>query len=311
VRTAFINTLIELARTDERIFLLVGDLGYSVVEPFAQEFPNRFINVGVAEQNMIGVATGLALCGKIVFAYSIVNFPTLRCLEQIRNDVCYHNANVRIVAVGGGLAYGSLGMTHHGTEDVAIMAALANMTVIAPRDPVETALAVRASLGWKGPCYIRLSRGGDAVIHQTPPIFRIGKAISIRNGKDVTLIATGAIVQNALKAADQLAEEGIDARVLSMHTIKPLDVDAVLSSALETGAIVTIEEHKTNGLGNAVANVLGTSLGSECPPLLTLGLTDEFPKETGSHRYLLQTAGLSTESIKRSVERFVLGLMRA
>jgi len=305
MRTAFINTLIELARTDNRVFLLVGDLGYSVVESFAQEFPDRFLNVGVAEQNMMGIATGLALSGKIVFTYSIVNFPTLRCVEQIRNDLCYHNANVRIVAVGGGLAYGVQGITHHGTEDIAIMAALVNMTVIAPGDPVETALAVRASLEWKGPCYIRLSRGSEPVIHQVPPDFRIGKAIALRDGKDVTLIATGAILYNALQAADRLVKDGIRTRVLSMHTVKPLDAEAVLLSAVRTGAIVTVEEHRTNGLGSAVATVLATSLDDRHFPLLTLGLKDEFPQEIGSHKYLLQKAGLSVEGIQATVKRFL------
>jgi len=190
MRTAFIETLCELAEQDERIWLLTGDLGYSVLEQFAERFPDRFVNVGVAEQNMTGVAAGLALCGKIVFTYSIANFPTLRCLEQIRNDVCHHNLNVKIVAVGGGLAYGAQGYTHHAIEDLAVMLALPNMTVIAPGDSVEVRLATRAIVDWPGPCYLRLGRAGERIVHQTEPEFQIGKAIVLQQGSDVTLIST-------------------------------------------------------------------------------------------------------------------------
>ena len=185
MRTAFFKTLVEIAETDLRINLVVGDLGFGVVEPFVQRFPDRFLNVGVAEQNMSGVAAGMALCGKTVFTYSIANFPTLRCLEQIRNDICYHRANVKIVAVGGGLMYGALGMTHHATEDLAIMRALPEMTVVAPGDPLEAAHATRALAATPGPGYLRLGRAGEPAVHQGPIDFRIGRAIMLRDGSDL------------------------------------------------------------------------------------------------------------------------------
>jgi transketolase len=297
MRTAFITTLIELARNDERIFLLIGDLGYSVVEPFAREFPDRFVNVGVAEQNMTGVATGLALSGKIVFTYSIGNFPILRCLEQIRNDVCYHNADVKIVAVGGGLAYGALGTTHHCTEGIAIMRALPNMTVVAPGDPMESALATRAVVEHPGPCYLRLGKTGETIIHHKIPNFKLGKAIVVRGGSDVTLIATGGMLHSAVQAAEELAADGIKARVLSMHTVKPLDNEAVLAAAKETGKIITIEEHTIiGGLGSAVAEVLAEH-GNSKAILKRIGIKDLFCTEVGSQEHLRKVYSLSVEDI--------------
>lgn len=297
MRTAFIKTLMDLARADERIFLVVGDLGYSVVEPFAREFPDRFINVGVAEQNMIGIATGVTLCGKIAFTYSITNFSTFRCLEQIRNDVCFHNADVKIIATGGGLVYGFLEMTHHGIQNLAIMRALPNMTIIAPGDPVESALATRAMLDWQGPCYMQLTKAGDPVIHQTTPHFQIGKAITARDGNDITLIAIGGILYYTVQAAERLAQEGIKARVLSMHTLKPLDIPAVLTAARETGAIMTIEEHSVVGaLGSAVAEVLAESEASHTL-FKRLGIDDSFCSQVGNQEYLQKLYSLTVEDI--------------
>jgi len=302
VRTTFIHTLIDCARANEHIWLLVGDLGYSVVEPFRQEFSDRFINVGVAEQNMTGIATGLALSGKIVFTYSIANFPTLRCLEQIRNDACYHNANVKIVAVGGGFAYGAQGMTHHATEDLAIMRALPNMTVVALGDPVETALATRAIIEWPGPCYLRLGKAGEPVVHKTSPDFQIGKAIRVREGGDVTLIATGGILFNTVQATEELAQQGIQARVLSMPTIKPLDSKAVLAAAQRTKAIITVEEHSViGGLGSAVAEVLAES-GNSHTTFRRIGIKDEFCQQIGSQEHLRGIYGLSVDGIIQVVQ---------
>lgn len=301
MRTTFIQTLMECARANERIWLLVGDLGYSVVEPFRQEFPDRFINVGVAEQNMTGIATGLALSGKVVFTYSIANFPTLRCLEQIRNDACYHNANVKIVAVGGGLAYGAQGMTHHATEDLAIMRVLPNMTVVAPGDPVETALATRAIIAWPGPCYLRLGKAREPIVHKTSPDFRIGKAITVRGGADVILITTGGMLYNTVQAAEQLAQQGIEARVLSMPTLKPLDTEAVLAATQQTKAVITIEEHSIiGGLGSAIAEVL-VELGNSHIILKRLGIKDSFCNQVGSQEYLRQAYGLTPQDIIAAV----------
>jgi len=307
LRAAFISTLIDLARKDEHIFLLVGDVGFSLVEPYAQEFSQRFVNIGVAEQNMAGIAAGMALCGKTVFVYSIANFPTLRCVEQIRNDICYHNANVKIVTAGGGLIYGALGTTHHVTEDLAVMRALPNITVVAPGDPAEAALATRATAEWPGPCYLRLGRTKDPQVHQTTPDFQIGKAIKLREGQDVTLIASGGILYNTVQAAQQLAQQGIESCVLSMHTIKPLDKVAVLSAAAETDAVVTIEEHTIiGGLGSAVAEVLSEENNSKVA-FMRMGIPGEFCTQVGSQAYLRELYSLSVQGIVSSVKKLMKG----
>ncbi|MBI3610078.1 MAG: transketolase [Nitrospirae bacterium] len=302
MRTVFFRTLLDSAERNERINLVVGDLGFGVVEPFAAKFPKRFLNVGVAEQNMTGIAAGMALSGKIVFTYSIANFPTLRCLEQVRNDVCYHNADVKIVAVGGGFAYGSLGMTHHATEDLAIMRVLPRMVVVAPGDPIEAEHATRAIIGHPGPCYLRLGRAGERVVHRPDVSFQIGKAIVTRNGSDITLISTGGILETTLRVADRLAADGIQTRVLSMHTIKPLDSEAVLAAARETRAIVTLEEHSVlGGLGGAVAEILAES-GMSNVTFKRLGLPSAFASCVGSQEYLRAVYGLSEDGILKSLK---------
>lgn len=306
MRTAFIRTLLALAEEDSSINLVVGDLGFGVVETFAKRFPKQFLNAGVAEQNMTGLAAGLALCGKTVFTYSIANFPTLRCLEQIRNDVCYHNANVKVVAVGGGFAYGSLGMTHHATEDLAIMRTLPGMTVLAPGDPVETELAVRAAAARPGPCYLRLGRAGEPTVHTADTPFRIGKAITVREGENITLIATGDMLFTAVQLADRLAGEGVSARVLSMHTVKPLDTEAVLTAAKETRAVVTIEEHSViGGLGSAIAEVLAES--GVAVSFKRIGLPPAFCREVGSQEYLRERNGLTVPAIYRVLQPLLAG----
>ena len=305
MRTAFIQTLFELARQDERVVLLTGDLGFSVIEPFMQALPQQFVNAGVAEQNMTGMAAGMALSGKIVFTYSIGNFPTLRCLEHIRNDVCYHNANVKVVCVGGGFCYGAAGATHHATEDLGIMRMLPGMTVIAPADPVEARHATRAVVNHVGPCYLRLGKAGELIVHQSDIDFQIGKAIRVREGDDLTLISTGGMLRSVLEAADHLSANGIHARVLSMHTLKPLDTGAVLGAARETSAIFTIEEHSiVGGLGGAVAEVLAES-GQPLPFFKRLGLPSAFAPRVGTQQYMLEQHGLSAEGIVHSVRALV------
>src|SRR5512142_1905136 len=247
MRNGFFRALFDLARNDQRIQLVVGDLGFGVVEPFMKELPAQFTNSGVAEQNMTGIAAGLALSGKIVFTYSIGNFPTLRCLEQIRNDVCYHQANVKVVAVGGGYSYGPLGISHHATEDLAIMRALPNMTVVAPGDQWETREATKALVERDGTAYLRLDKSSAPATARPGETFAIGRARKVREGSDITLAATGGILGAALEAADSLVEQGIACRVLSVHTIKPFDTDAILRACKETGGIVTVEEHTIDG----------------------------------------------------------------
>lgn len=297
MRTAFLNELFELAKQDPRVVFMTGDLGFSVVEKFMQELPNQFVNAGVAEQNMTGMAAGMALSGKTVFTYSIANFPTLRCLEHIRNDVCYHNANVKIVSVGGGFAYGSMGATHHATEDLGVMRMLPGITVIAPGDPLEARCATRAVVEQAGPCYLRLGKAGEPEVHKGTIDFRIGKAVLFREGGDLTLISTGGLLQTAAKVADALAGQGIEARVLSMHTLKPLDTESVLAAARETGTVFTLEEHSiTGGLGGAVAEVLAEN--EDAPVVFRrIGLPPVFSPHLGTQEYMQRQHGLDPQSI--------------
>ena len=308
MRTNFIDELCAVAAEDERVWLLCGDLGYSVLEQFADRFPDRFVNVGVAEQNMVGIAAGLAMDGRVVFTYSIANFGTMRCLEQIRNDVCYHALDVKIVSVGGGLAYGPAGYTHHAVEDVAVLRALPHMTVVAPGDPVEARLAVRAIVARPGPCYLRLAKAGEPVLHHTEPEFELGRALRLREGSDVTLVATGGILHSAVAAAELLTEGGIAAGVLSMHTIKPLDGEAVVAAARETGLVCVVEEHgDAGGLSDAVARVLAEAGGY--PGLfLTVDTAELTRRAIGSQDYLAARFGLSASGI---AERVVFELARA
>jgi transketolase len=305
MRTAFLEALFELAKNDRRIVFMTGDLGFSVVEKYMEELPNQFVNAGVAEQNMTAMAAGMALSGKIVFTYSIANFPTLRCLEHIRNDVCYHNANVKVVCVGGGFAYGAMGASHFATEDIGVMRMLPGMTVVAPGDPVETRQATRAVLERPGPCYLRLGKAGEPIVHQTPIEFEIGRAIRVREGGDLTLISTGGMLKNTIGAADLLEQQGLRARVLSMHTIKPLDEEALLNAVRETSAILTIEEHSVvGGLGGAVAEMLAES--EMRVPFKRIGVPSAFPGKTGSQDYLLEQFGMTAPQIAERVRRFVV-----
>lgn len=305
MRTAFIEALNELADQDERVCLIVGDLGYSVIDAFAQNHPNQFVNAGVSEQNMIGMAAGMALSGKIVFTYSIGNFATLRCLEQIRNDVCYHRANVKVVAVGGGLAYGNLGVTHHASEDVAIMRALPNMTVVAPGDPVEARLATRAVVAHDGPFYLRLGKAGEPLVHTKEPDFELGRALTLREGSDLTLIASGGMLATADSVAKAIAAQGHGVRLLSMHTVKPIDREAVIRAALETRYIFTLEEHSIEGgLGGAVAEIVA-ELDPGHAPLKRIGLRPEFNKTVGDQNYLKSLHGLDEESVLKTIQQTI------
>jgi transketolase len=310
MRTAFLQTLFELAKADERIVFLTGDLGFSVVEPFMEALPKQFVNAGVAEQNMTAIAAGMALSGKIAITYSIANFPTLRCLEHIRNDVCYHEANVKIVAVGGGFAYGALGASHHATEELGVMRMMPGMTVVAPADPVETRAATRAILAHPGPCYIRLGKAGEPDVHAGPIDFQLGRALQVRDGRDVTLISTGGMLKTAVGVARRLDERNVSARVLSMHTLKPLDSGAVLAAARETGALVTLEQHSViGGLGSAVAEILAEEPGLEVS-FKRIGLPSAFAPRVGSQQYLEEQHGLTEEPVLRAVENLLRGVKR-
>jgi transketolase len=300
MREAFFRSLARLAAEDERVWLLAGDLGFGAADEFRRRFRARFLNAGVAEQNMTGVAAGLALAGKIVFTYSIANFPTLRCLEQIRNDVCYHNANVKIVAVGGGLAYGALGASHHATEDIAILRALPNMVVVAPGDPLEAEQATAAVARHAGPCYLRLGRAGEPAVHERLD-FELGKAVRLRSGNDLSLIAAGGMLSTAVEVGRRLEQDGLAAGLWSMPTLKPLDFEAVREAAA-SGVVFTLEEHSAiGGLGAAVAVALCEAGYSGA--FRRIALPDGFAPCAGSAEYLRRLSGLDVESVLGRVRR--------
>ncbi|HLY62079.1 MAG TPA: transketolase C-terminal domain-containing protein [Terriglobia bacterium] len=300
MRNAFIRGLTALAERDRRVVLLTGDLGFKIFDDFAARFPRRFFNAGVAEANMMSVAGGLALGGLRPFAYSIVPFATLRCLEQIRNDICYQEAAATVVGVGGGYSYGPNGATHHALEDIAIMRCLPNMTVVCPGDPVEAELAALAAGTHAGPLYLRLGRAGDEVVHTSPPPFSIGRALVLSEGSDCALIATGGILPVAVAAAEQLAREGISCRLVSMHTVKPLDEVLLRRCAAEFGVLFTIEEHGLiGGFGSAVGEWLAAS-GVRCR-LRSFGTRDGFAHLCGDQKYFRQLQGLTAEHIARQV----------
>jgi transketolase len=295
MRTTFIETLVEIAAQRPKLFLLTGDLGYSVLEKFGQTYPDRYLNVGVAEQNMTGIAAGMAMCGNTVVTYSIANFPTLRCLEQIRNDVCYHNADVKIVAVGGGLAYASLGYTHHGVEDLGILRVLPNMTVFAPGDPAETRAVTRALFEIRGPCYLRLGKAGEPAVHTKMPEFQVGRAIPVRWGRDITLASTGGMLATVVAAADALKERGISAAVLSYPTVWPFDNEAICQAVSESGRIITAEEHGPGGLGTLAAEAIaGAGLRAR---FTALRLARAALTTGGSQQEMRAACGLDVASI--------------
>lgn len=298
MRGSFIERLLEVAATDPRIWLLTGDLGYSVLEPFAERFPDRYVNVGVAEQNMAGVAAGLALTGKVVFTYSIANFPTLRCLEQIRNDIAYHNLPVISVAVGGGLAYGSLGYTHHAVEDLAILRTLPNMAVVAPGDPHETRAAVRALVDRAGPGYLRLGKANEPNVHTTEPQLDPDRPLCVREGRDLTLISTGGVLAMVTEAADRLRTEGIDAEVLSLPFVAPLSDTTIAEVATRTGRVISVEEHGKGGLGGALAeSICAQGLSAR---LIPITLNGDPAGTAGSQSYLCARQGLTVERIMKT-----------
>jgi len=299
MRDAFLDKLTQLAAKDKDIVLLTADLGYGVFEDFESRFPGQYFNVGVAEQNMMGLASGLALEGKKVITYSIGNFPTLRCLEQIRNDACYHDLNITIVASGGGFSYGSLGMSHHATEDIAILRALPGMVVIAPGTAWEAGKATEALIKSEGTGYLRLDKTVAQVDDQ--PQFSIGSSIRYKDGNDITLLTTGGILSDVIQASKLLQEQGVDAGVVSLHTIKPIDKEAIITVANKTGGIVTIEEHNTDGgLGSAVAEVC-MDRGAIPKVFLRIGLDNKYSSIVGTQDYLKECYGMNQTAIVKKV----------
>lgn len=308
MRDIVIHKLIDLGKKDKDIELITGDLGFGVLKPFWETLPDQFVNAGIAEQNMTGAAAGMALEGKKVFTYSIGNFPTLRCLEQIRNDCAYHNANVNIICVGGGYVYGSLGMSHHATEDIAILRALPDVTVICPGDPVEAALATEKIANTVGTCYLRLGRGGEKVINTSIKEFEIGKAYKIRDAEDldkkVAVFSTGAILEETDKACDMLEEQGIAVEQYSFPSVKPIDKEVIEDCSKRFDHIFTVEEHNiVGGFGGAVAEVM-----AECADkakLHRIGIDDFYCIKVGSQAYLREQVGIDAKGICSKVKEVV------
>ena len=302
MRDTFVKTLLEIAKKDKNVYIVTGDLGFGVLKPFWDELPDQIINAGIAEQNMTSIAAGLAMQGKVVYTYSIGNFPTLRCIEQIRNDCAYHDANVKVVCVGGGFVYGSLGMSHHATEDIAMMRALPNVTVVAPGDLVDAACATKAIYETPGTCYLRLGRGGEKQIHDSIDNFEIGKAIKIQDGEKIAIFSTGAIFDEVDEACKALSEEGIVPTVYTFPTVKPIDKDVILECASKYGTIITVEEHNlSGGFGSAVAEVLAEQ-DSKNAKLVRIALDDRYSCIVGSQKYLRQQYSIDSKAIIEKVK---------
>ena len=298
MRTNFINKLIEEARHNDKIYLLVGDLGYHVIEPFAEEFPDRFLNVGIAEQNMAGIAAGLAMTGYNVYFYSIGNFPTIRCLEQIRNDIAYHQANVKVVSVGAGYAYGSLGATHQATEEIGALRVLPNMVVATPGDPLEARAITKISASYDGPMYIRLGKAGEKTVHSEDSIdLKIGDICSIitREGNQTAVFACGNILDAALH---QINEENLNYDLYSVPFVKPINKEQLINIVkTHPAGLITIEEHqKSCGMGSAIVEILNDLYYEGnievYPKVKRIAIPDEFADVVGTQVFLREHEGL-------------------
>ena len=295
------KALFELANNNKDVVLITGDLGFGLFENFSEKFPSQFVNIGIAEQNMIGVSTGLALEGKVVFVYSIGNFPTLRCLEQIRNDACYHNLNINIICMGAGFSYGALGMSHHATEDIAIMRSLPGTTVISPSTEDEAYFSTIELSKRNGVGYLRLDKSKVSKRKKSKSELEIGKGNILKDGSDYTIIACGGIVEEALLAADDLDKNNISCKVVSMYTIKPIDNALIQDCVKNSKGIVSLEEGNiTGGLGSAILEACLKN--GEFPlKMKTLGINDEYVSIVGSQEYLRDSVGISKRFIVNTI----------
>jgi len=297
MRNSTIRALIELADNNKNVILITADLGFGIFEDFVKKFPSQFINVGVAEQNMIGIASGLSLEGKIVFVYSIGNFPTLRCLEQIRNDACYHGLNINIICMGAGFSYGALGMSHHATEDIAIIRALPGSTVISPSTDYEAYFATMSIADQKGVCYLRLDKSKAQNSKKLDSSLEIGKGNILKDGSDYTIISCGGITEVALNAAFDLDKHDISCQVISMHTIKPIDNELIKKCISNSKGIITLEEGNiSGGMGSAVLEACA-EVSSFPNNIKMLGIQDSFVSRIGSQEFLRNSVGLSKKNI--------------
>jgi transketolase len=300
MRTAFINTLIELAQKDESIWVLTTDVGFSVLEGFIEKFPDRYINCGIAEQNMIGVAAGLALAGKKPYLYSTIPFLAMRGFEQWRNDVCYQNLDVTMVATGAGFVYGKLQFTHFAQEDIGILRTLPNMHIFSPADPMETRQLVFETHEIKGPAFIRMYKGGEKNIYSEPPAVEAGKPIVVKPGKGVAIIGTGLCVEMGARVAEELKNQGIDSKLISLHTLKPVNGAAIFDEIKDSPAVFTIEDHSiAGGMGSIVAEILAE--GGYQGKFKRFGIPDRWVADTGDFDFMRQKAGLTPEIIAQQI----------
>ena len=309
MRDAFAKAITRLAWEDGRIVVLSGDIGNRMFDDFKARYPERFYNCGVAEANMMSLASGIALSGLRPFVYSITPFVTTRCLEQIRVDLCHQHAPVTIVGVGGGLSYANLGATHHSCEDIAFLRVLPQMTVVCPGDATEVRLATRAVLNLDGPAYIRLGKKGEPLVHREDPRFVIGEGIVVREGRDVCLLSTGNLLPVAVEASEELSKAGVSAQLVSFHTVKPLDV-ALLRRAFESIRVVTtVEEHSVlGGLGGSVAEWLSEQPSTRAR-LCRIGTADAFLHEAGEQDHARERLGLTPKHIVEATLRLYGALL--
>lgn len=297
MRDAFTRALMKEAAANDRLTLVTGDLGFGVLKPFWETYPKQFVNAGIAEQAMTGLAAGLSMTGRTVLTYSIGNFPTVRCLEQIRNDCAYHDADVKVVCVGGGFVYGSLGMSHHATEDMALLRALPGVTVFTPGDPWEVEAVLPVMLRTRGTCYLRLGRGGEPLLHDGPVTgWQLPKALTLRTGTDVALLSAGGILTQTMEAARILEAQGIKAEVISFPCIKPIDQEKLRELAVRFRHIVTVEEHTIiGGFGSAVCEVLA-GIGSGAK-VHRIGMEDAYSCIVGTQQYLRESYHMDSNAI--------------
>lgn len=295
MRTAYLDTLYDLAGRDKRVYALISDNGAIVYDKYRRDLASQYLNLGISEANMLGLAAGMASCGKIPFAYTIGAFLAYRAFEFIRNDICLQRQNVKIVGTGAGEVYSALGPTHHSTEDLGGLRALPNLTIICPASPMEVKKATKAAYEYEGPVYLRLGTNREPEIYNADYPFKLGKGVTVREGNDITLIGTGSILKDILGAAAKLQEEGICARVINIHTIKPLDCEIIIKAMEETGRIVTVEDHNViGGLGSAVAEVVAES--GKGITFQRLGLHD-FSAGYGTYEQVKEVNGIGIQQI--------------
>ncbi len=300
MRTAYLDTLYDLASKDNRVYALISDNGAIVYDKYRRDLASQYLNLGISEANMLGMAAGMASCGKIPFAYTIGAFLAYRAFEFIRNDICLQKQNVKIVGTGAGEVYSALGPTHHSTEDLGGLRALPNLTILCPASPMEVKKATVAAYEYEGPVYLRLGTNKEAEIYTGDYSFKIGKGVTVKTGKDVTLISAGSILKDVLDVAELLQKDGIQARVVNMHTIKPFDREIVLQAIEETGKVVTIEDHNViGGLGSAVAEVIAES--GRGVAFKRVGLTD-FSNGYGTYQQVKENNGIGGYQIYNAVK---------